>query len=274
MSKKSAQIRLSDLHAIFSLTGECRDIGDDAGGWRRHWFAGIARLAGADLVCGGEKSGLRSGAGATLGTADWGFESGFDRSAWEQSIVEFDQDPEYSPAEVRYIARTLAEDGLALARTDLVPDQEWYPSADFQAIPRSIGIDHIVWCYRTVGGAAADEYSAVLVTRAAGRPDFSAREKAIIQEAHALVAPLIGGPLARFAEPSPGDLSPRVRQVLKCLLEGDGDKQIAARLGISIHTVNQYTKAIFQHFGCRSRAELMARWLRRGWGNRCQWAKE
>jgi DNA-binding NarL/FixJ family response regulator len=81
----------------------------------------------------------------------------------------------------------------------------------------------------------------------------------------------MGGPLARFTDPSPYELPPRARQVLACLLEGDGDKQVAARLAISGHTVNQYAKAIFQHFGVRSRAELLARWIRRGWGNTFPW---
>jgi DNA-binding CsgD family transcriptional regulator len=48
--------------------------------------------------------------------------------------------------------------------------------------------------------------------------------------------------------------------VLRCLLEGD-DKQIALRLGLGRHTVNQYIKTIFRHFGTASRGELLARWI-------------
>ena len=81
----------------------------------------------------------------------------------------------------------------------------------------------------------------------------------------ASLAPLVGGPLARFTEPRPSALPPRARAVLRCLLEGDADKQIAARLGISRLTVNVHTKVIYKHFGVSSRAELLARWVRRGW---------
>jgi DNA-binding NarL/FixJ family response regulator len=83
---------------------------------------------------------------------------------------------------------------------------------------------------------------------------------------------LIGGPLARLDEPSPAALASRVRQVLRCLLEGDSDKQIAARLRLTRHTVNQYVKTIFRHFGTGSRAELLARWIRRGWGSKFAWS--
>jgi DNA-binding NarL/FixJ family response regulator len=72
--------------------------------------------------------------------------------------------------------------------------------------------------------------------------------------------------LGSLGERSPADLPPRARQVLRCLLEGDGDKQIAARLAISPLTVNVYTKAIYKHFGVSSRTELLARWIRRRWG--------
>ena len=60
--------------------------------------------------------------------------------------------------------------------------------------------------------------------------------------------------------------------MLKYLLDGDGDKQVAARLGISAFTVNGHTKVIHAHFGVQGRAELLARWVRRGWGNRAAWA--
>jgi DNA-binding CsgD family transcriptional regulator len=74
--------------------------------------------------------------------------------------------------------------------------------------------------------------------------------------------------------PSPFELAPRVRQVLRCLLEGDGDKQIARRLGISPYTVNQYTKVIYRHFRVASRAELLALWIRRGYPKGFAWASE
>lgn len=51
----SARLRLSDLHAVHTLTGACRGLGGDPARSRVHWVAGLARLAGAGLVCGREK---------------------------------------------------------------------------------------------------------------------------------------------------------------------------------------------------------------------------
>ncbi len=56
-------------------------------------------------------------------------------------------------------------------------------------------------------------------------------------------------------------LSPRQRQTLSCLLIGDSEKQIAAKLSLSRHTVHVYVKGLYRHFGASSRGELLARWV-------------
>ena len=58
-------------------------------------------------------------------------------------------------------------------------------------------------------------------------------------------------------------LPPRLRQTLDCLLDGDSEKQVAARLGLSRHTVHEYVKALYRRLGITTRAELMVRYLRR-----------
>ena len=73
----------------------------------------------------------------------------------------------------------------------------------------------------------------------------------------------VEGLAARLAARKRGSASAvRLRQVLDCLLEGDSEKQVAARLGVTPPTVNQYVKAVYRHFRVNSRAELMARWIR------------
>lgn len=57
-------------------------------------------------------------------------------------------------------------------------------------------------------------------------------------------------------------LSPRQRQTLAHLLNGDSEKQIAAKLALSRHTVHVYVKELYRHFGASSRAELLARWVK------------
>ena len=80
---------------------------------------------------------------------------------------------------------------------------------------------------------------------------------------HAELARLIGRSLVSATELSPDGLSPRLRQTLACLLDGDSEKQLAARLGLSRATVHQYVTALYRHFGVTSRAQLLALMIKR-----------
>ncbi|MFO1062918.1 MAG: LuxR C-terminal-related transcriptional regulator [Pirellulales bacterium] len=53
-------------------------------------------------------------------------------------------------------------------------------------------------------------------------------------------------------------LPKRQREVLALLLRGLSLKEIAKRLGISPHTVNDYTKALYRRFQVSGRSELLA----------------
>ena len=86
---------------------------------------------------------------------------------------------------------------------------------------------------------------------------------------------------ARFSEPKPATaqtsphaaahaanqalaqgLPRRHLQTLQRLLEGDSEKEIAARLQVSPHTVHVYVKALYKRFQVSSRGELLARFVR------------
>jgi DNA-binding NarL/FixJ family response regulator len=59
-------------------------------------------------------------------------------------------------------------------------------------------------------------------------------------------------------------LTPREREVLTMLADGLGNKMIAARLGISDHTVKAHVGAIFDKLRVSTRAEAVALGLRLG----------
>jgi DNA-binding NarL/FixJ family response regulator len=58
------------------------------------------------------------------------------------------------------------------------------------------------------------------------------------------------------------ELSPREREVLDGLAEGQAYKQIAAQLNVSIHTVRNYIRRIYEKLHVRSSAEAVAKYLR------------
>jgi len=64
--------------------------------------------------------------------------------------------------------------------------------------------------------------------------------------------------------PPPETLTPREVEVLGMLAEGLGNKEIAARLRISEHTVKFHVGSILGKLGAASRTEAVSRGLRRG----------
>ena len=59
----------------------------------------------------------------------------------------------------------------------------------------------------------------------------------------------------------PLQLSPQQLKTLELLLSGRSEKEVAAALGLSTHTVHVYVTGLHKRFGVRSRAELMARFV-------------
>ncbi len=59
-------------------------------------------------------------------------------------------------------------------------------------------------------------------------------------------------------------LTNREREILALLADGLGNKQIAARLGISSNTVKTHLELLFEKLGVSSRAEAVATGVKRG----------
>ena len=74
------------------------------------------------------------------------------------------------------------------------------------------------------------------------------------------------GPPVGFAEAETVRplLTPRELEILACLGEGMSNKAVARRLGISAHTVKFHLEAVFTKLDATSRAEAVAKGLRRG----------
>lgn len=56
-------------------------------------------------------------------------------------------------------------------------------------------------------------------------------------------------------------LTPRERSVLKALLTGSTEKEIAGELGLTVRSLHQYVVTIYHKLGVTSRAQLMAQFL-------------
>jgi DNA-binding CsgD family transcriptional regulator len=68
-------------------------------------------------------------------------------------------------------------------------------------------------------------------------------------------------PEMSYVDPKVESLQPRLKKVMKLLLEGDSEKQVAFKLGLSPHTVHEYVKDLYSELGVCSRGELLSQWV-------------
>lgn len=104
-----------------------------------------------------------------------------------------------------------------------------------------------------------DGVSAIHFYRELREPPFDDREARI---AHIILSEVPWLYLEAFPEKRSQEIAtlyPRHRTVFNFLRRGWSRKKIAEHLGLSIHTIHGYAKAVFKHFRVHSQAELLAR---------------
>jgi DNA-binding CsgD family transcriptional regulator len=257
---KSQQLRLADVRAVYRMVGECRELGADAMTWRSHLAAGLCRLTGAQVGFVGEaESGSWKGQMfRVFQAADAGWASPKAQAIWLGYMAkqQYNRDPIISR-----VSNSIHPGG-AYGREQLVPDREWYRSTLYRDYLTPTEIDDALFSFFYMPKAGGN-ISGLITYRALRDRRFAQRECAVLQLCHEEIVALAGTVLATAREPSVSRLSPRLRQVLGALLEGDSEKQVGKRLGLRPDTVREYVLAIYRHFGVCTRAELLAYFLRR-----------
>ncbi|HVK11157.1 MAG TPA: response regulator transcription factor [Gemmataceae bacterium] len=81
--------------------------------------------------------------------------------------------------------------------------------------------------------------------------------------ARSVVGPFVGRPEAEEA-PAPG-LSEREEEVVSLIAQGYSNKEIAARLKVSVKTIETYKARSLEKLGVRSRVDLVRYATQRGW---------
>jgi DNA-binding CsgD family transcriptional regulator len=148
---------------------------------------------------------------------------------------------------------------VTATRRGLVDDRLWYGSSYVDDHLRPAHLDHAL--YSSKRGAIPSVVHGMGFYRPKNDRPFDEQDRDLLYLFHSECDQMLRAPAAGVDELLIARLSPRERQTLDLLLAGLADKEIAERLGISPHTVNQYTKSIYRRFGVRSRAALLARRL-------------
>jgi ATP/maltotriose-dependent transcriptional regulator MalT len=100
-----------------------------------------------------------------------------------------------------------------------------------------------------------------IVSVGASAADVSQAADVVVNASEATVSTRVASSHVESGEPA---LTNRERQVLGLLADGLGNKQNAARLGISTNTVKTHLELLFDKLGVSSRTEAVATAARRG----------
>jgi DNA-binding CsgD family transcriptional regulator len=250
----SKALRLRDIRAIFRLVGDVRELGADPRAWRRHMLEQLQRVTGTMV-------------GHATETA-----APFDLKMPSMDVIVGVGWPGEAESELghRYIESGLETDpsipvifrlqaagrNFTRTRRKLVTDAMWYRSSHMDKFRRPLGVDDFVVSTRVVPRLGVA--SVFVLSRAWGERPIGEVQRRLVHLFHAELGHLWeeAGP----AGPDPvAGLPPRLQQTLACLRAGDSEKLIAARLGLSRHTVHNYVKALYRRIGVCSRGELLAR---------------
>jgi DNA-binding CsgD family transcriptional regulator len=251
--RKSRRVRLGDLRRAYRLTHACRDVGQDPTAWPALLADGLKKLLGSQVIVVGKIELAPGSPPRNHHIVDSGWDSDQHRDQWyRRHLVNHD----YQGVETfRRFVEGLS--GLKTrSRDQLVGDPEWYRSFEFNEINRAIGLDDLLPSYAPIGDGR--EIFGFINARPLGEPRFDQSTRRLLNLFHIELGRLLGKSILLDAAGPIGDLPPRLRRTLDCLLDGDSESQAALRLGLSKHTVHEYVIDLYRRFGVGSRRELMA----------------
>jgi DNA-binding CsgD family transcriptional regulator len=257
----TSSLALSDVRALLQLVAELRSLGSSPAAWRAHLATEIARLCDARVAVSTELRIVKP----TSGDERDSIEAGTCHAAVQSLVLKttgltdrdqsrFLQDVFWQDhAADRTLDRLMPLYGSTFVRgrEDLAEDRSWYHSSLANERFREHDCDDFIMAMCAV--PSADAICSLELFRPWGAARFEERERLLVQLVHEELQRDFQAQVTQASR-----LSPRQRQVLSLLQTGQSEKQIAADLDVSPHTVHDYVKALYRIHGVSSRSELLA----------------
>lgn len=235
-------MRLRDVRDVFRLIGEIREKGADPKQWRPHMVQRLRKLFGAMVVISSEVHARATSTPGKLQIIDIGWGCDADSDLWEIHSQRDDETLESWRLVAGQMPETENKEG---EEVPVKPIKPVYGGRSF--VLSQFSLPHV---------NAVDQLG---LHRAFGDEPFSATEHRLIRLFHKELGRLWKRDALRNVQDPAHDLPPRLSQTLTELLAGHSEKEIAAKLDLSRHTIHNYVKALHQRFEVSSRGELLAK---------------
>lgn len=142
-------------------------------------------------------------------------------------------------------------------RRQLVCDAIWYGNEYVQQAYRPLNIDNLL--LTLAQGLKPGDWTGLALLRSWGdKTRFNEKDLSITTLLHQAVS-FLYQPQPAYEPTLPDDLSPRLAEVLRLLVHGDSEKEVAVKLGLSPLTIHRHVSRLYRCFNVNSRAELIAR---------------
>lgn len=238
------KIRLSDVRNVFRLLGEVREMGADPKIWRPHMVKRLSALFGCEIVISSEVHARTTKVPGKLRVVDIGWGCDSEGNLWDIQSQRDDENLETWRIAAGQAPEASGDDNGG-SDVPVRPLKPVYGGRSF-----------VLSQYRLPHINAVDQLG---LHRAFGDAPFSPAEHRMIRMFHVELGRFWKKEALRDAINPHRDLPPRLSQTLTELLAGHSEKEIAAKLELSRHTIHNYVKALHQRFEVSSRGELLAK---------------
>ena len=295
------QLDAADAVRLLQLMAGVSSLRNDPKAWRTELLAGLNKLLGTTIAAslliknfnlaprsaGERKSHTpRAPAEERDGTAAGNpiiaciVETGFKNAAQRQAFLhECNAIPFADPLFRGIRDRLLASDRetVTALRAELVDDATWQHSPRLIACRRATGVGdcaislqnsaepgtlYVLCAFLPAAPEHARAQPAQPPPPAAAPPRrLGPREKLVLDTLHRGLLAIYKAEESSHRLSRATGLPPRLRQTLSLLLAGDTERQVALKMSLSVHTVHDYVKTLYTHFGVSSRSSLLAKWM-------------
>lgn len=256
----ASRITLPDAREAFEIVGECRELWADPRGWRRHLLRRLAALTHCRVAFSMEVCGENGGISESLLSGE---DVGWDTEAERRTVLEglTGVPLSFSPMWTSFTRALANRNELTALQPALVDAREWHASEMYDRYVRPTRIGEGLMSAVRVPSTGSWDHWCICNDRADPPPGY--REQHLVALVHDRIASMIGRELTTWRDRSVEGLTLRRRDVLRLLLSGRSEKEIALAMHRSKAAVHEHIDYLYRHFGVNSRAQLAAHFLRR-----------
>jgi DNA-binding CsgD family transcriptional regulator len=256
---RSNRLTLRDMRRVHEMMEQAAELGVEPDGWRGLLMDQTRHLLRARVAITMDSAGVAPGAIPRLISPL--------SMGWEEcdlrGYLEYHRSGQVTqdPAAVTLFELHERVRLVTANRRQLADDDEWYASPSVSEGRRSANIDDFV---SSSAAIAPHVLQGFIFYRDWGDTPFTAKDRRLLRYTHLCLLRRLRDSAHDYRRVSVEyELSPRLAQTFQLLLGGDGVKNIADELGVSLHTVNGYVKTVYRKLKVRSRVELISAARRR-----------